>query len=319
VGFRRRLVGELLPHSTDTFVAKVRMSTQEAAKEMKNANSIHLLAVQEQLSTMLQARKEGRNLLDSVHDYRERNKIGDEQRTVASKLDAWLHDLKALLEELPTQHDLPAEEQEELKQRIEMDIGKCEAELKLLQSPSSLSSLPEAFLVMLMDVHEQGRISESHTAWDNGLSPMHRATQHGRRDIIGQNLLNVRDGGGRTPLYHAQATGAVALEHWLREEAGGNAPMHHRERRPSVSSIPQAYLQLLEQIETTGWTSVTWKNGYTMLHWAASKGHADLCRYLMELDADPLMHDKQNRTPMDIANNAGHAHVALILNEKTSR
>merc|ERR1712159_535710 len=71
--------------------------------------------------------------------------------------------------------------------------------------------------------------------------------------------------------------------------------------RPDTSYLPEQYLSLLDQIESVGWASVNWKKGYTMLHWAASKGHGDLCRYLVQLGASTSLRDHRDNTPADLA------------------
>merc|ERR1719183_2344634 len=38
-----------------------------------------------------------------------------------------------------------------------------------------------------------------------------------------------------------------------------------------------------------------------MLHWAAEKDNAELCRYLVSMDADPNSRDSKDRTPSELA------------------
>jgi len=94
--------------------------------------------------------------------------------------------------------------------------------------------------------------------------------------------------------------------------AGSNSRDHGNivTKRPPVDGIPEPYLEVLDQIEKQGWQSVDWKDGFTMLHWAAKKGRGELCSYLINLGADPDALDTHGRTPMDCAQEAGHSHVA---------
>jgi hypothetical protein len=85
--------------------------------------------------------------------------------------------------------------------------------------------------------------------------------------------------------------------------------------RPDVSSVPEPYQQILLQIESRGWRSVNWKKEYTMLHWAASKGHGPLCRYLVHLGGDPQGRDERGRSPADLARKEGHSEVVEILDQ----
>jgi len=96
---------------------------------------------------------------------------------------------------------------------------------------------------------------------------------------------------------------------------GASAPIHSRDQRPSVGAIPEQYLQILEQVEMNGWPSMNWKDGYTMLHWSADKGYGELCRYLVQIDADPGARDLRDRSPIDVARDAGHHNVASLLHD----
>lgn len=85
--------------------------------------------------------------------------------------------------------------------------------------------------------------------------------------------------------------------------------------RPSFKgfSLPPAFEELLTKIESSGWDSVDWKEGYTMLHWAAGKGQGILCRYLISLGADNASRDNRGRLPADMARINGFSDVAELL------
>merc|ERR1712083_539339 len=87
------------------------------------------------------------------------------------------------------------------------------------------------------------------------------------------------------------------------------------EPKGRFDGIPAPHAQLLQQIETQGWHMMKWKDGYTMLHWAAQNGHEDLCRYLVQLGADPAAKDGQDLSPADFARDNGHEKLARIIRE----
>lgn len=254
--------GELLPGSSNPFVVKVRSGSRVAGDALNNAGSAHSMAVQYQLAAVLEARSNGHhNPMDSLMEYAQRSIVESEQRMVLSTIEASSHDLQALQAELAVHHELTEEERDVLSARISLDLEKCAAEKRLLGSASSLSDLPADFVNSLLDLQEHGIALD---AYENTLSPMHIATQLGRRDVLeyllslsgGEEMLAVRDAQGRTPLYHAQNN--KALHAWLVEEhrSSGTA-MHQEQRRPSeVSQIPEKYMPLLQQIEKEGWKSV---------------------------------------------------------------
>jgi len=85
-----------------------------------------------------------------------------------------------------------------------------------------------------------------------------------------------------------------------------------------ISTIPRAHVEVLEKLEKHGWGSIEWKRGFTLLHWAASKGHVDLCRHLIDLNGDPGQLDDLIRTPVDLAHRNGHQHVVKVLQQCAS-
>lgn len=302
----------------DDFAAKVRALTATVQQALEDASAAHLKAVDLQVAAAVEARGAGRSMGDAVEDYSERRIVEHEQRTAASSIEAAVHEIKALLEEMQIHRELSVEQRDGIKAQLEMDIELCRQELELLKSPSSLQMLDQSLLRTLAELHSgSGALLTS--SWDRGFSPMHQAAQDGRRDIIeyllqkpgGRALLLARDESGRTPTQYASVSNRAALERWLLEETGSASGRSNsrgfranRSVRPSFlngDSIPKQYMELLERIESTGWGSVGWKNDYTMLHWAASKHHAGLCRYLLQLDADPDARDKQGRTALAIA------------------
>merc|ERR1712048_233524 len=213
---------------------------------------------------------------------------------------------------------------------IDENICQCEEDLVLLRSPSALEDMPDKHVEELMDLYSTKGTSAR--GYAGTFTCVHWAAQNGRRDIIefvrqqgdgGAYLMNSRDQHGRNPLYYAQKAERSALAHYLREEVGlSAAPTQAKMQRPSTTGLPLPYVKVLTQIETQGWHTVKWKEGYTMLHWAAEKGHTDLCRYLVQLGASTRSQNSQGRTPADCATRTGHHETASAiqaLDMQTSR
>lgn len=84
---------------------------------------------------------------------------------------------------------------------------------------------------------------------------------------------------------------------------------------PRPVELSPAYEQVLQNVESSGWDSVEWRDGYTMLHMAAAKGRIDICKYVLEFRASLDLRDKYGRTPFDCAKEGGHRDTARILEE----
>mmetsp|Transcript_107685 Transcript_107685/g.169981 ORF Transcript_107685/g.169981 Transcript_107685/m.169981 type:complete len:1257 (-) Transcript_107685:15-3785(-) len=314
---REYLVGPLMPNSSHEFVKKVQVATNIVGDAFKMANEAHVRCLDGQIRSAYDASNSGRDVKDAILHYAERFEIESQRREASEELDAASHTLKALREELVCHRDLSMYEQQEVAARIELDLSKCVEEIELLRLESALGNVPESVLQMLLQLHDTGPA----TVWDDGFSPMHWAARSGRRDIIeyllrlqgGLSLLASRDKYGRAPIYYAQSTKRPALTHWLQEQVVGDnvAPIQVQQGRPG--GIPEPYLKVLTQIEKHGWDAMNWRDGYTMLHWAASKGHIDVCKYLIQLDADVHVKDASGRSPLDIANESLNSELASAL------
>merc|ERR1740129_2231487 len=314
----RRLVGEILPGSGDPFIQKVRSSASVVVDALNQASEVHVKIIGGQMANALEARSVGGDVRTSVSDYPKKYELESERRATADIMESAIFDLKALREELAIQHHLLPEEQSEIQGRIDLDISRCEEELQLLRSTSALGDIPDNTLATLAEVHSTGFSRD----WGADATPMHWAAKNGRRDIIeyllrmdgGSSMLNVRDKKGRTPACYAQKTKRNALSHWLTVEIGnGSTPLHTSQNRPDLNAVPEQYMKVLQQIEAHGWDSMNWKDGFTMLHWATDKGHVDLCRYLVQLDADPNTRDNRGRSAVDVATERGNHQLLPVL------
>lgn len=312
-----------MPGHMDPFIVKVRKATVVVSESLKTASEAHDRCIKSQIQSLLDGSSSG-SLKTLAGEYANQREIESERRSAADNVESAIHDLRAYLEELNIQHHLSSHDKEAIAERIDLDISKCQNELALLQSDSSLDGVPENVLQMLVDFHANG---PTHS-WTDGFSPMHWAAHNGRHDLIeyllslegGSALLQSHDSSGRNPMYYAQLGRHRELQMWLQEEGGVTTSVHRQESNtPQFNQIPETYMKVLEQIRTHGWRSMSWRDGYTMLHWASNKGHTDVCKYLVELDADPSARDGQGRTPIDIAIGHGNQDLCTMLQEMRSQ
>jgi ankyrin repeat protein len=54
-------------------------------------------------------------------------------------------------------------------------------------------------------------------------------------------------------------------------------------------------------------------NGYSALHWAASKGHKEMVEFLLKRKADKDIKDKHNKTALALAQNKGEEAIMALL------
>jgi len=66
-------------------------------------------------------------------------------------------------------------------------------------------------------------------------------------------------------------------------------------------AIPEAYLEVIKQVDEYGWDSMEWSHGYTLLHWAAKNNYGSLCVRFMSQKADPELRDDRGESAMDYA------------------
>ncbi|CAE7735173.1 HYDIN [Symbiodinium pilosum] len=315
---------QLLPSSNAEIVLQVRKAHKELDENLQNATEVHIKSIEAQLEGVTAAENKGMPLRRGLTDYERKTEVESERHSEHLSLDARLHDLKALQEEVALEHSLSESEQQQIRDYLQRDMKRCEEELEILKPTSALASVPDQLIQVLQTMPEDGLPER----FEHGFSPMHWAAQQGRRDIVefirrlvegGHGLLASRDDQGRTPLFYAERGGRVGLAYHLRR-VGGSAeePFRPALERPQVDTLPAAYQQVLRQVETRGWHSMKWKEDYTMLHWAASKGHKDLALYLISLNANPNARDSKNRSPAACASEAGNADLVALLQEKAT-
>lgn len=311
---------ELLPSSSHPLIVKVREAHAGLDVAMANADQVHLTALGSEFQAANDSLKKGMLASSGFLNYESKSQIELERQAATSRLEARLHDLSALKEETAVHHDLDGSTtKQQILEYINHDATRCEEEMQLFKN-SALRDLPEDLIEAVLDI-THGNASRTH---QRGFSPAHWAAEKGRRDLVlfilqqagGEAMLRSTDDMGRTPLFYAERNKFVGLAHYLETVLGSGIPSFKPlQQQPDVSQLPAPYRKALEQIESRGWHTVKWKDNYTMLHWAAGKGHKDLCSYLIHLNADLTLMDGQARTPYDCAAAAGHSSIAQLLQD----
>eukprot|EP00931_Biecheleriopsis_adriatica_P079294 TRINITY_DN5269_c0_g1_i1.p1 TRINITY_DN5269_c0_g1~~TRINITY_DN5269_c0_g1_i1.p1 ORF type:complete len:1210 (+),score=328.81 TRINITY_DN5269_c0_g1_i1:460-3630(+) len=336
----RRPSGSSTGSGAGDFRRKAKVVKRRAAELLYKTAEPHGRVLDLELAAAVESWREGHSLHEgAARFYAGKAEALQERQALASLVEAAEHDLCALKEEALTHHELSQHELEEMVQQIELDVQCCRDEKTLLQLASPFAAVPEELLqgiaasLGLLYHGPPENLGLRH--WPDGQTPMHWAALNGRRDIVefllkhegGKQLVNLPDGQGRTPLELAESRQHVTLCHYLLERAGAT-----KERKGSqvsaVSSgkedvscssdndLPDKYQAVLAQVEQQGWNTVAWKDGFTMLHWAASKGKVNLCHHLVSLNADPEARDKHGRTALDCAEEGGHMQAADMLKSR---
>lgn len=332
---------ELLPKSVGTdhdYVSQVREAQTGLGEAMRNANQVHLASLDMQLVVAAENLKKGVSSSHSLYECVLPH-IELERQAAASRIESRMHDLIALKEEANVHHELDGTpEKQQIFDYIDRDVARCKEEVQLLKSVA-LAEMPENLLEAIVGYANGSRMSK----YDGLFSPAHWAAKRGRRDLLyfihqqagGLAMLHARDDLGRTPLFYAERNRSVGLIHFLQSVLRSGGPSSGTlSQQPealdgtaqqrfsiiggtrvyyNVGKLPPAYKKLLDQIERRGWSTVTWKDNYTMLHWAASKGNDDLCAYLIQLNADPSVKDCKAQTPSVCAAAAGHPDIVQLL------
>ena len=62
-----------------------------------------------------------------------------------------------------------------------------------------------------------------------------------------------------------------------------------------------------------------WKDGYSILHWAAKRGDAELCAWILSLGGDVTLVDANGKNPLAYAQEAGNAETQQVLERAMQR
>jgi len=109
----------------------------------------------------------------------------------------------------------------------------------------------------------------------------------------------------------------VSFEHYgpssVASIAAGRSPAEGSDRddfggvsddgRSVIFDVPAQFQEHFKTIELYGRDDapIVWRDGFSLLHWAAQKDKAHLCERLVRLGADPRTPDHSGAKPIDIA------------------
>ncbi|MDR2548100.1 MAG: ankyrin repeat domain-containing protein [Rickettsiales bacterium] len=146
--------------------------------------------------------------------------------------------------------------------------------------------------------------------YDEGDTILHLAALSNYIDIVNDLIKNVEDinpvnGGGETPLHLAAQNGHIDIVRALIEKGAkidavdklGWTPLHC-----AVSSCRTKAIETLLEAEKID-VNATDKYGQTPLHLAVENGHIDIVKALIEKGANPLLRNKNGKTPRELATN----------------
>jgi len=148
--------------------------------------------------------------------------------------------------------------------------------------------------------------------WADGWTSLHWAAEAGRVDVCrwlvdGGADPNAVDAQGRTPVNLAAAAGLTDVLRVLKKEGPPSLT------DVDLASLPQGFVDILHAVDTHGWDTLQWSEGWTALHFAAQQGRSDVCSFLVARGADAGAKDKEGRTPVALAREGGHVEVERVL------
>jgi cytohesin len=145
-------------------------------------------------------------------------------------------------------------------------------------------------------------------ATSDGYQPIHVAAKTANRDVIAVLLRhqadpNVKTDQGQTPLQFA-----------LKAAEGVDAPGGRFPRNSTPPSNPGRFLVVDELFAVSNDIEIKLTSGESLFHWCARNGmEKSIAKLLKQLDAKPHEADKQGRTPLALACEAGHVKVVRHL------
>lgn len=167
---------------------------------------------------------------------------------------------------------------------------------------------------------------------DDGRTTIHLTVDGGKSQTLkslvecGQNI-DIRDNSGYTALHLAAKKGNsetvkflidVGADVTIRDHNGSTA-LHHAAKMEGMATFcemtinnqireRECYLDIVKILvgECSGVIISKDKTGCTAMHWAASKGHLDVVKLLVEFNADAYIKDYDGRTALHAAAANGH-------------
>jgi len=84
------------------------------------------------------------------------------------------------------------------------------------------------------------------------------------------------------------------------------------------AALPEGYLEVLREIERSGWDAMEWEKGFTLLHWAAKNGCPQLCQQLLSHGASPWALDDAQHSALEYARERSCSRTVAILEAGSS-
>ena len=107
---------------------------------------VHIRTISAQLEGAAEAESKGLGVRRGLSDYEKQYEIQSERRSELNNLEARLHDLRALKEEVALQHHLNQQERDQVMEYLERDMKRCDEEIEIMRPASALSSLPDELI-----------------------------------------------------------------------------------------------------------------------------------------------------------------------------
>jgi ankyrin repeat protein len=158
---------------------------------------------------------------------------------------------------------------------------------------------------------------------EHRVSPLHRASQGGRFDIV-QLLLehnadvDLRSTSGTTPLGWASRAGDIVVSRLLLQRGANANSQNAKGESPLHSASNSGHVKVVELLIQHGADADSRnKKDETPLHIAAFKGHLDTVKLLLGRGAGPNIHNNNDKTPLDLASGNGKLDVVNFLSQLT--
>eukprot|EP00971_Amphidinium_carterae_P303363 6028090-Amphidinium_carterae.1 len=275
----------------EEFMLSAKQQVDKVAASLQAARAVHVKAVEEGLkqsgSPTARARDEA-------------------SLAAATGLRQDMQEMVTLCKDVLGQPALSLAQKSAVMEHADYMSRACDMEVQLLED--GLNTVPVSIIDSLVELLDQG-VKE----YSLGFSPLHWAAHRGRTDVlefllsrgdVASQLLLSRDDFGCTPLAYAMAGNVPHLLQRLREAGADQVPAHQpRAPRPDISALSEKTHALLECVEENGWAYLRWREGRTLLHWAAEKNLEEMCVYLLHHLADLTQQDRSGQSALDCAVN----------------
>jgi len=229
-------------------------------------------------------------------------------------------ELEQLVEKLQNELSSAAEKQAEQLAEAQSRIFDLEQRLDTLSSETSNAQARK--LELEHEVAELRNVESQHLSQITSLEVQiteARSREHqmaARLDDSSKELMQTKVELEHTDTMRRSAEGFASRQLQTQRRQSTQPPQRRGSRatRSSVSSassntrwstIPEAYREVMLEVERVGWDNMDWAGGFTLLHWAGKHDHADLCRWCIKRGANAFAKDDFGHTPADYAREQG--------------